>query len=117
MNGRILSRCLALLAIVAMALPMWAASSSIRRSIDITSKTQVNGKMLQPGKYELVVNGNQAKFEQNGKVMADAPCTWTSMKNKSEYDALLYTQNKLTGIQFDGRNQAIHFTQASARTQ
>jgi hypothetical protein len=117
MTGRMLSRCLAILAIAVMAAPLWAATSSIRKDIDITNKTEVNGKMLQPGNYELVVNGNQAKFEKNGKIVADAPCKWTPLKTTSQYDALLYNKNMLTGIQFQGRNQAISFMGSPASGQ
>jgi hypothetical protein len=117
MSGRMFSRCLMFLAIAAMAIPMCAAVSSMHKSINLTNKTDLNGTMLQPGSYTLVVNGNQAKFEQKGKVMANVPCTWRTMKNKSQYDALLYTQNKLTGIQFQGSNRAIAFGQTSANAQ
>lgn len=113
MNGRILPRCLALLAVAAMALPMWGAANMIHKNFDITRKTQVNGTMLQPGNYEVVVSGHQAKFEQKGKVIANVPCTWNSMKTKSDYDALLYTRNELTGLQFEGQKQSVSFTQTT----
>jgi hypothetical protein len=116
MVGRMFSRSLMFLAIAAMAIPMCAATSSLHKTIDITNKTDLNGKMLQPGYYTLVVNGNQAKFEMNGKLVANAPCSWTTMKNKSQYDALLYTRDELTGIQFEGSKQVINFKPSSAAT-
>lgn len=114
MVGRFLSRSLVFLAIAVMAIPLCAATSSLHKTIDITNKTDLNGKMLQPGHYTLVVNGNQAKFEKNGKFVANAPCSWTTLKNKSQYDALLYTRDQLTGIRFEGSKQGINFKQPSS---
>ena len=111
MNVRVRSRFFAALLATGMALPLWvsAATDSLNKKVHIGSNTTVAGKTIKVGDYDLVVSGNQAKFERGGKVVAEVPCTWKTLPSKSEHDLVLMDGSAVTEIEFKGNTQAIDF--------
>jgi hypothetical protein len=115
MINRRISRGTTLLALVILSVPAWARSTpdnSLRKMIVLNSDTQVEGKMLKAGQYELTVNGNQASFESAEKIITEVPCTWKTLEKKAAYDSEIYDQNTLAEIQLNGKTQAIDFATA-----
>jgi len=108
-HGR--SRFFTALVATAMALPLWviAATDSLHKPVYLGSTATVAGKTLQAGNYDLVVKGNQAKFERNGTVVAEVPCTWKTLPAKSDHDGVDTDHGAVTEIQFKGNTQAIDF--------
>jgi hypothetical protein len=110
MNARLRSRFITALVATAMALPIWvAAADSIHKTVHIGSNATVAGKTLTEGDYDLMVNGNQAKFTSKGKVVAEVPCTWKTLPAKADHDIVMIDGGALTEVQFQGKTQAIDF--------
>jgi hypothetical protein len=111
MNVRLRSRFITALVATGMALPIWvaAAPDSMHKTIHLGSNATVAGKQLTEGDYDLVVSGNQAKFANKGKVVAEVSCTWKTLPNKADHDLVLLDGTAVTEIEFQGKTQAIDF--------
>ena len=96
-----------------MTIPAWAKPNSegtVKTTINLQQQVTMHNSTLTPGRYEVVVEGNQAKFKQDGKVVAEIPCTWKTLPSKSQYSAVLVKNNQITEIDFSGKTQAINFS-------
>jgi hypothetical protein len=110
MNARVRTRLITTVLAIGMALPIWAtAADTIHKTVHIGSNATVAGKALNSGDYELVVDGNQAKFTSKGKVVAEVPCTWKNLPAKAEHDMVMIDSGAVTELQFQGKTQAIDF--------
>jgi hypothetical protein len=111
MNANVRSCLFTALVAIGLALPFWvtAATDSLRKAVYLGSTATVAGKTLQAGDYDLVVKGNQAKFERKGAVVAEVPCTWKTLPAKSDHDGVDIDHGAVTEIQFKGNTQAIDF--------
>jgi hypothetical protein len=87
------------------------AASSLKKSVSVASDATVAGKALKAGDYTLVVKGTDAKFEQDGKVVADVTCTWDSAPSRLDYDSLLVSDSKVVQFQEGGTTTEIDFGQ------
>ena len=111
MNARVRSRFITAVVALGMALPVWAtAADSLHKTVHIGSNATVAGKALTSGDYDLVVDGNQAKFtSKRGKVVAEVPCTWKNLPAKAEHDMVMIDSGAVTEVQFQGKTEAIDF--------
>jgi hypothetical protein len=110
MNARVLSRVFTAAVAAGMALPLLAAAAdSMHKKVQLGTNVTVAGKALQAGNYDLTVDGNQAKFELKGKVVAEVPCTWKTLPAKSDHDIVVTDKDAVTEIEFKGETQAIDF--------
>ncbi len=110
-----MTRTAILCAVALMALPLLASARPKatnpqveKKNIVLDDPATVNGKTLKPGKYEVVIDGNQVKFEQDGQTVVQAPCDWKTMPYKSAYDSTTYSaQHVLQELEFEGSNKAL----------
>ena len=111
MNVRVRSRFITALVATGLALPLWvtAATDTLHKTVHLGASATVAGKPLPEGDYDLVVTGNQAKFESKGKVVAEVPCTWKTLQAKSDHDVVIIEAGAVTEIEFQGKTQAIDF--------
>ena len=95
-----------------MAAPSWSKTNtkdSIKATINLYSPAQVMNKDLAPGTYTVIAEGNEAKFEKDGKIVAQVPCTFKALSQKAPQDDFLLNHNQLTEIDVSGKMQAIAF--------
>src|SRR5260370_16497965 len=94
-----------------MGLPIWlpAAADSLHKAIRLGSNATVAGKPLQAGDYDLLVSGNQAKFERKGKVVGEVPSTWKNLPAQADHDVLLTTREAVTEIPFPAQTHPPDF--------
>ena len=77
-----------------------------KKSIRLDDPATVDGKKLKPGKYDVLIEGNKVRFEQDGQVVVSAPCNWKAMPYKSQYDSVtLSSNNVLQELEFEGSNR------------
>ena len=92
--------------------PSWGKTTtkdSLSTSIDLTSATKIQNTQLQPGQYKVTADGNEAKFEQDGKIVAQVPCTLKMLPTKSKQNRYEMDHDRLTEINVSGKMQAIQF--------
>jgi hypothetical protein len=89
----------------------------LKRAVHISHRFQVGDTTLAPGDYTIVVDGNEATFNQGHKVVARVPCAIKESDMKSPEDAVGYDANvAITEIRFAGKSQVITFTPTAAST-
>jgi hypothetical protein len=116
MSRHVGARLLTVMAITAMAVPMWAKSASPRAvsaTVYFDSTAKVGSRTLSAGTYKVIAEGSQAKFERDGKIVAEVPCTWKTLPNKAATDEFVMDHNQLTEIQVQGKTQAVEFLNKS----
>jgi hypothetical protein len=113
MTRRLFTVFLAIIALAVMTLPALAkpnSNATIKATFDILSTMKVGSTTLAPGHYDVVVEGNQAKFERGGKTVAEVPCTLKNQSTKAQHTQLTGDNGQLSEIQVSGKTQAIEFS-------
>lgn len=97
------------LALLAMALPVWAHTDSIQ--FVATQTTTIAGYQLAPGSYELKANDatKTVTVQENGSVVTQVPCKFVQLPQKAGQNEVLSNGSKVTGIQFSGKTEAVAF--------
>ena len=108
MRFRIL-QCFAILAVLAVAVPIWARSKSAE--LRLTEPATIGTTQLEPGAYTLKVDdgGTQVSVVRQGKVVAQVPCHWVQLSAKPRTTEIDFTANQITEIEFGGDLQAAQF--------
>lgn len=112
MSRRTLSVFLAILAVAAMSVSVWAkndAGDSLTVNVKLTAATTIGTTKLAAGEYKVVVEGSKAKFEQGGKVVAEIPCTLKDSTAKVNQTSYIMNNDQLSEIQVAGKNKSIDF--------
>jgi len=99
----------ATLAFAVVTLPVWARPESLKSTIVVSSPLKVGSSTLAPGHYDVIAEGNQAKFEHGGKVVAEVSYTLKTLPSKAHGDEFIVDHDQITEIQFAGKTQAIDF--------
>jgi len=113
MSRRSLPLFLAIMALTAMSVSVWAKNDSgdtITTSVKLTATTTVGTTTLAPGQYKVTADGSKAKFQQGSKVVAEVPCTLKDFNGKINETTFVIDNNKLTEIQVSGKTKAIEFS-------
>jgi hypothetical protein len=119
MHRLVLRNALIIVAGLALSLPIWAKQSSpklTKVTIDLDAAAQLAGKTLQPGQYNVIVEGGKAEFQQRGKTVAEVPCTWKTLQYKAPGTGFVLTRNRMTEIQIRGKNQAVELASTNKST-
>ena len=110
MKSQSLLRSIALLAVVAMALPVFA--KPISKTINIPSAAKVGKADLQAGEYRLLIDGTKATVERGKQVVAESEGRWEDRDAKSAYDAVLLNNNgQVTEVRFSGQKRVFVFNE------
>jgi hypothetical protein len=113
MSRRSLPLFLAIMALTAMSVSVWAkndSGDSITANVKFTSTTNVGTTKLAPGQYKIIADGSKAKFEQGSKVVAEVPCTLKDFNGKIIDTTFVMDHDQLTEIQVSGKSKAIEFS-------
>lgn len=103
-----LSSCLATLAVVAFAVPVWAHSKST--PLTLSQPATIGTVSLKPGNYTLTADTQMNEImvkQQDGKVIATVPGREVTLKRKPEYTAVLFNHRQIQEIQFEGKTEAV----------
>lgn len=112
MSRRTLSVFLAILAVAAMSVSVWAkndAGDSLTVNVKLTAATTIGTTKLAAGEYKVVVEGSKAKFLQGGKVVAEIPCTLKDSATKVNQTSYIMSNDQLSEIEVGGKNKSIDF--------
>ncbi|MGE5327058.1 MAG: hypothetical protein ACM3NO_08455 [Deltaproteobacteria bacterium] len=103
---------LGVLAVLAMAMPVWAGRSSSRTDstpYDTMQTVTIGKTQLKPGHYTLKAKESQDELRvlQNGKLLATVPCHWVKLAKKPDNSEIVSNKNKVTRVEFEGRAEAL----------
>lgn len=97
------------LALLAMALPVWAHTDSLPF---VTNQTAtIGGYKLAPGTYTLKASDttNQVEVSKDGATVATVPCKWVQLQQKANESEVLTNNSKVTELEFSGKTEAVTF--------
>src|SRR6201984_3787672 len=80
-------RSVALLAVTALAVPVFA--KPISKTISTTQSAKVGKADWQAGEYRLLIDGNKATVQKGKSVVAESEGRWEERETKSNDDAVL----------------------------
>ncbi|PYU21702.1 MAG: hypothetical protein DMG30_17005 [Acidobacteria bacterium] len=102
---------LAVLAVMALAVPAWATRVATDLSLDQPAKVQ--GTLLQPGNYHVIASDqdNRVKFMRDNKVVAELPAHWINLARKADYSAFVKNGEEIQEIDFAGKAMALDLRQ------
>lgn len=91
------------------AVPVWAHTDSVQMQISHT--VTISGTQLKPGDYDFKVenSGKDVNIFRDGNKIAQVPCKWVQLPQKSEYSDVQFTKNQVTEIDFHGKTEAVRF--------
>jgi hypothetical protein len=110
MRKRSFFRSIALLAVIALAIPVFA--KPFAKTINLSQAAKVGKAELQAGEYRLLIDGNKATVQKGGKVVAESEGRWEDRSAKSSYDSLLISENgQVKEVRFSGQSRVFVFSE------
>ena len=103
-------RSVALLAVTALAVPVFA--KPVNKTINITQAAKVGKADLLAGEYRLLIDGNKATVQKGKSVVAESEGRWEDRETKSNYDAVLLGENgQVKEVRFSGQKRVFVFSE------
>lgn len=103
-------RSAALLAAVALAVPLFA--KPVSKTINFTQTAKLGRAELQAGEYRLLIDGNKATVEKGKAVVAESEGRWEERDTKANYDAVLIGENgQVKEVRFSGQKRVFVFSE------
>ena len=103
-------RSAALLAVVALAVPVFA--KPVSKTINIAQAAKVGKADLKAGEYRLLIDGNKATVEKGKQVVAESEGRWEDRDVRSSYDAVLLGDNgAVKEVRFSGQKRVFVFSE------
>jgi hypothetical protein len=103
-------RSMALLAAIALAVPVFA--KPFAKTINLNQNAKVGKAELQAGEYRLLIDGNKATVQKAGKVVAESEGRWEDRSAKSGYDSLLISETgQVKEVRFSGQTRVFVFSE------
>ena len=101
-------RSIVLLAVVAVAVPVFAKPLS--KTININQSATLGSAKLDAGEYRLLIDGNKATVQKGKSVVAESEGRWEDRDTKSNYDAVLLNDaGKVSEVRFAGQKKVFVF--------
>jgi len=110
MKSNLFVRSIALLAAIALAVPVFA--KPISKTINISQAAKLGKADLQAGEYRLLIDGNKATVQKGKEVVAETEGRWEDRDTKSNYDAVLLGENgQVKEVRFSGQKRVFVFSE------
>jgi hypothetical protein len=110
MKSQSFLRSMVLLAVVALAVPVFA--KPISKTINITQSAKVGTAKLEAGEYKLLIDGNKATVQKGKQVVAESAGRWEDRDAKSVYDAVLLNDGgQVSEVRFAGQKRVFVFSE------
>jgi hypothetical protein len=104
------------LAILFLAVPIWARSENARSYTAQWFNSQamtIGNTQISPGDYSLKArqDENMLNIMRDGKVVAQVPCHWIQLPKKAEDTEVTSNKSQIVQVQFAGTTEAIKVDQ------
>ena len=106
MQIKSLIRFIALLAVVALAIP--AMAKPVTKSISIAEPAKFGSTQVSAGEYRLLIDGTKVTVQHNAKTVAEVEGRWEDRGEKAQRNALLLGPNgEVKEIRFAGEKRVL----------
>ncbi len=103
-------RSLALLAAIALAVPVFAKPFS--KTINIAQAARLGKSDLRAGEYRLEIDGNKAIVQKGKQVVAESEGRWEDRSTRAAYDSILIGENgQVKEVRFAGQARVFVFSE------
>jgi len=103
-------RSIALLAAIALAVPLFA--KPISKTINIAQAARLGKADLKAGEYRLQIDGNKATVQKGKLVVAESEGRWEDRSSKSAYDSVLIGEGgQVKEVRFAGQTRVFVFNE------
>ena len=103
-------RSVVLLAVVALAVPVFA--KPVSKTININQAAKVGQAKLDAGEYRLMIDGDKATVQKGKQVVAQSNGRWEDRDTKSNYDAVLLNDaGQVSEVRFAGQKKVFVFSE------
>jgi hypothetical protein len=103
-------RSLALLAAIAVAVPVFA--KPFAKTITIAQSSKIGKADLKAGEYRLLIDGTKATVQKGKDVVAESEGRWEDRSTKSAYDSVLLDANgQVKEVRFSGQTRVFVFSE------
>jgi hypothetical protein len=103
-------RSIALLAAIALAVPVFA--KPFARTISLAQSTKFGKSELKAGEYRLQIEGNKATVQKGKEVVAESEGRWEDRSNKAAYNAVLLSEDgQVKEVRFAGQARVFVFNE------
>jgi len=110
MKSNSILRSFVLLAVVALAVPVFA--KPISKTININQAAKLGTAKLDAGEYRLLIDGNKATVQKGKAVVAQSEGRWEDRDTKSIYDAVLLNDaGQVSEVRFAGQKKVFVFSE------
>jgi hypothetical protein len=110
MKSNSIFRSFVLLAVVALAVPVFA--KPISKTININQSAKVGTAKLDAGEYRLSIDGTKATVQKGKQVVAQSEGRWEDRDTKSNYDAVLLNDSgQVSEVRFAGQKKVFVFSE------
>jgi hypothetical protein len=110
MKSNSILRSAVLLAVVALAVPVFA--KPVTKTININQSAKVGSAKLDAGEYRLSIDGTKATVQKGKTVVAQSEGRWEDRDTKSNYDAVLLNDSgQVTEVRFAGQKKVFVFSE------
>lgn len=105
-----LVRSLALLAVIALAVPAFA--KPFAKTINLAQTAKLGKSELKAGEYRLQIDGNKATVQKGKETLAESEGRWEDRSAKSAYDSVLVGENgQVREVRFAGQTRVFVFSE------
>ena len=106
MRIKSLVRFVALLAVVALAVP--ALAKPVSKTINISQPAKLGASQLTAGEYRLLIDGTKVTIQKDSKLVAEVACHWEQRGEKGRYNSVLLGPNgELKEVRFAGESRVL----------
>jgi hypothetical protein len=110
MKNNTFFRSLALLAALALAVPLFA--KPVSKTINIAQAAKIGKADLQAGEYRLLIDGNKVTVQKGKQMVAESEGRWEDRQSKSPYDSVLIGANgQVKEVRFGGQTRVFVFSE------
>ncbi len=103
-------RCMALLAAIALAVPVFA--KPFAKTINISQAAKLGKSELTAGEYRLQIEGNKATVQKGKQVVAESEGRWEDRSTKSVYDSVVIAATgQVMEVRFAGQTRVFVFSE------
>ncbi len=106
MQSKVLRRIVAVLALAALAMPVFA--KPIHRDITLSRAVKFGKTQIEAGAYVLLVDGSRVTLKQGRKIVAEIDATWEERETAAPYGSVLINRyGQIEEVRFRGSNRVL----------